>query len=306
MDPFLDLIRLLRPRATLWGGGLDAFGRWALSFRKRDDLLFCWVERGECELIRPNCAPVHLQPGDFILIRTATPFTLTSDPSMEAVDSEIAVATTKRTRLRLGDGTDFPVTLHAGKFIFDTANDDLLIGLLPTLVHIAAGETSLYRLRSLLTMNEAESRQPGPASEFIITRLIELILVEILRTDAFQVNQEQNGLRAGLADPVTARALSAMHKDVAYGWTVDGLARLCAVSRSTFASRFRAVVGMGPMAYLLRWRMALAKDELRLGTRTIGEIALAVGFQSSSAFSTAFTREVGYSPKLFRTTVAPK
>jgi AraC-like DNA-binding protein len=302
MDPFLDLIRMLRPRATLWAR-IDGVGRWGVSFRKRDDLLFCWVQRGECQLTRPLLAPVHLEPDDFVLVRTSTPFTLTSDPSVEPEDSETAVALTKDTGLKLGEGTDSPVTLRGGRFVFDTANDDLLTGLLPSMVHVAAGETSSWRVRSLLKMNETESLQPGPGSEFIIARLMELILVEILRSEALRVNQDQSkehtGLLAGLADPVTALSLSAIHRDVAHGWTVSGLARLCGVSRSTFAARFRKIVGTGPIEYLLHWRMALAKDELRRGTRSIGEIALAIGFQSSSAFSTAFTRAVGCSPKRF-------
>ncbi|WP_210213622.1 cupin domain-containing protein [Mesorhizobium sp. M2A.F.Ca.ET.039.01.1.1] len=230
MDPFLDLIGLLRPRATLWGG-LEASGRWALSFRKRDDLLFCWVEQGECQLVRSAHSPVLLQREDFVLIRTSAPFTLTSDPSIEPVDSEAAVAATKNPRLRLGEGTDSPVTLHAGRFGFDTANENLLAGLMPSFVHILADDTSSGRVRSLLSMNETESRYPGPGSEFIIARLVELILVEILRTKVPQVDEEHAGLLAGLADPVTSRALSAMHKDVAHNWTVADLARLCGVSR---------------------------------------------------------------------------
>ena len=298
MDPFLDLIRLLRPRATLWGG-LDAFGQWGVSFRQRYDLLFCWVERGECQLTRPRHVPVRLQPEDFVLIRTSTPFTLTSDPSVEPIDSETAVAAAKDTRLRLGEGGDRRVTLHAGRFVFDTADEDLLSGLLPSLVHITAGDTSSARIRALSAMNEIESRTPGLASEFIIVRLVELILVEILRTKAGRLNAEHTGLLAGLADPVVARALSAVHKDAAHAWTVSTLAKLCGASRSTFAARFRKVMGTGPIEYLQQWRMALAKDELRRGTRSIGEIAVAVGFHSASAFSTAFTRAVGCSPKRF-------
>jgi len=299
MDPFLELIRLLRPRATLLGGGFDAYGQWGLSFRKRDDLLFCWVERGECQLIRPDHAPVDLRPGDFVLVRASTSFTLASDPSIAPVDSEAAVAAAKDHRLILGGGADRPVTLHAGKFVFDTANADLLNPLLPSLVHILASETSLGRVRSLITMNEMEMRQRGPASEFIIVRLVELVLVEILRTRTPRLDDANKGLLSGLVDPVTSRALTAMHKDIAHDWTVESLARLCHVSRSTFATRFRKVVGAGPIEYLLHWRMALAKDELRFGTRSVGEIGFAVGFQSSSAFSTAFTRAVGCSPKRF-------
>lgn len=298
MDPFLDLIRLLRPRATLWGG-LEGAGRWGVSFRKKDDLLFCWLERGECQLTRALFEPLPLQRNDFVLIRTTAPFALTSDPSLVPEDSDAAVAAAKDPKLKLGQGTDCPVTLHGGRFVFDTANENLLTGLLPPLVRVAANDTSSSRVRSLLTMNMAESLRPGPGSEFIIARLMELILVEILRGPALRVNQEQAGLLAGLADPVTACALSAIHKNLAHNWTVHDLARLCGVSRSSFAERFRKVMGMGPIEYIQDWRMARAKDELRYGTRSISQVAFDVGFQSSSAFSTAFTRAVGCSPKRY-------
>ena len=301
MDPFLDFIRLLRPRATLWGG-VHACGQWAISYLRGDDLLFCRVEHGTCQLVRPDCAPVHLQPDDFILIRSATPFTLASDTSAVPLDSETVIAAAKEAKdktARLGEGGQCPVRLRAGKFVFDTANANMLTDLLPSFVHVAASDTSLRHVRELLAMNELESREPGPGSEFIIMRLVELVLVEILRSKTVHVDNKHGRLLAGLADPLTACALSALHGDVARDWTVAGLAKFCGVSRSTLATRFRQVMGVGPIEYLLHWRMALAKDELRAGRRTVGEIALAIGFQSASAFSTAFSRTVGCSPKRF-------
>jgi AraC-like DNA-binding protein len=300
MDPFLDLVRVLRPKATLWGQ-IEAVGKWGVSFRKRDDLLFCWMEQGECELTRPHAAPVHLRADDFVLIRSSTPFTLTSDPTLEPQDSETLVAATNDTAMRVGQGTDSPVISHGGRFVFDTANEDLLTGMLPQLVHVRASDESSWRVRALMKINKTESSHPGNGSEFMIARLMELILFEILRGEAPRVNPEQSGLLSGLTNPMIARALSAMHADVAHAWTVSELARLCGVSRSTLASRFRKVVGTGPIEYLQKWRITLAKDELRQGTRSIGEIALAIGFRSSSAFSTAFSQAAGCSQKQFLT-----
>lgn len=300
MDPFLDLISLLRPRATLWGG-IDGVGQWGVSFRARNDLLFCWIERGGCLLTRPPPnPPIRLAPSDFLLIRATVPFALTTNVTIEPRDSESTVAATQDPRIRIGSGAGPIATLHAGKFVFDSANEGLLADLLPPLVHIPADQTSSSRVRALLAMNEDESRSPGPGGEFIVKRLMELLLVEILRSGATgEISQQRRGLVAGLRDPVTARALSAMHADIAYDWTVSGLARLCGVSRSKFATRFRETVGLAPIEYLQRWRIARAKDELRLGSKSIGEIALTLGFQSSSAFSTAFTRVVGSSPRHF-------
>lgn len=274
-------------------------GRWGVSFRKRDDLLFCWVEAGECLLTRSDTDPVLLRTGDFALIRTSSPFTLTSDPELEPEDSEAIVAATGSTELVLGQTTGSSVRLRCGRFVFDMTNETLLWSLLPSLIHLSAEQQISWRLRSLLNMNDAEGQHPGQGSDLVVSRLMELTLLELLRGEVVRLKSGTKGLLSGLADPVIAKSLSAMHGEVAGIWTVAKLARLSGVSRSTFATRFRTVMGLGPIEYLANWRIALAKDELSCGTKTIGELALSVGFHSSSAFSTAFTRAVGCSPKQF-------
>ncbi len=109
---------------------------------------------------------------------------------------------------------------------------------------------------------------------------MELILVEMLRHETPKVDDRSTGLIAGLLDPAIASVLLAMHGEIAREWSVAELAHLCGVSRLGFATRFKEVLGVGPIEYLMRWRMAVAKDELRRGTRSISEIALQVGFQS--------------------------
>ncbi|NRP89214.1 RCS-specific HTH-type transcriptional activator RclR [Ensifer adhaerens] len=304
MDPFLDIVRLLRPRAALLGRGMDAAGDWGLSFPALGDLLFFWIEDGTCQLIRPGCDPMWLETGDFVLLRTTLSFALTSSEEVEPLDSVAAVAAKQEGRLKLGSGQERPISLHMGKFLFSTANEDLLTGLLPPIVQIPSRSPKLHRLHNLLTMMESEGRDPGPASEFIIVRLVELALVEILRMPASGLSEQSvepanGGLLAGLRDPVAAKAIRAMHENVGQEWTVESLARLCGVSRSAFATRFRDIVGIAPISYLLRWRMALAKEALKSGTAGVEEIAFSIGYKSASAFSTSFTRAVGCSPSRF-------
>ncbi len=304
MDPFLDIVRLLRPRAALLGRGMDAAGDWGLSFPALGDLLFFWIEDGTCQLIRPGCDPMWLETGDFVLLRTTLSFTLTSSEEVEPLDSVAAVAAKQEGRLKLGSGQERPISLHMGKFLFSTANEDLLTGLLPPIVQIPSRSPKLHRLHNLLTMMECEGRDPGPASEFIIVHLVELALVEILRMPASglpeqSVEPANGGLLAGLRDPVAAKAIRAMHENVGQEWTVESLARLCGVSRSAFATRFRDIVGIAPISDLLRWRMALAKEALKSGTAGVEEIAFSIGYKSASAFSTSFTRAVGCSPSRF-------
>lgn len=298
MDPFTELIGLLRPQATLWGR-IHGTGKWGVAFRKRDDLLFCWVEAGECQLIRPRLSSLVLRTGDFVLIRTSLPFSLTSDPELHPEESEEIVAATGSTELVLGEALGQCTRLRCGRFVFETANKALLWDLLPSVIHVAADQPISWRVRSLLKMNDAEGLNPGPGNDLVVSRLMELTLLELLRYEVPRLDTSTKGLLSGLADPVIARALTAMHHEVVRAWTVAGLARLCGVSRSTFATRFRAAMGIGPIEYLSQWRIALAKDQLIRGTKTIGEIALSVGFHSSSAFSTAFTRATGCSPGRF-------
>lgn len=298
MDPFADLINLLRPQATRWGR-IKGTGRWGISFRKRDDLLFCHVEVGRCLMTRAEADPVVFEVGDIAFIRTSSPFSLTTDPELEAEESEALVKKTRSTELVLGEETGDCAMLRCGRFDFGTSNEALLWGLLPSLVHIKDDEPVSSRLRSLLQFNDAEGQHPGPGSELIISRLMELILLEVLRSEVPRLRPGAKGLLSGLADPVIAKALAAMHNEVAAAWTVAKLARRSGVSRSTFAARFRTLVGLGPIQYLAGWRLALAKDKLAKGEQSVGEIALAVGFSSSSAFSTAFTRTENCSPIAF-------
>ena len=298
IDPFLDLIGLLRPQATLWGA-IRASGQWGVGFRERHDLLFFRVDRGHFLLLRSHQEPLQLGPGDFLLIRTNARFVLASDQQVEPVDSETLVATTRSNTMRVGVGKGEPVTIRGGRFVFDTANEELLLELLPPLVHVSVNKTKSARILDLLSMNEAESLAPGPGSDFVVARLMELLLVELIRGEALVAQPAKTGMLQGLSDRVTAKALVAIHGDPAKAWTTSKLARLGGCSRSGFNLRFTSLVGVAPMRYLHNWRMALAKDELRRGERSVAEIAFVIGFQSSGAFTKAFTRSVGCPPSKF-------
>ena len=298
IHPFLDLVRLLRPRATLWGT-IHARGRWGVSFRERQDLLFFRVDAGKSLLLRPAMEPLQLAERDLVLIRTTAPFAVASDPFVECAVSEHQVAARKSTEMHVGEGEGDLTLVRGGRFAFDTANEDVLMDLLPALVYVPAGEGTSEHARALLALNEAETLHPREGSEFVVPRLMELLLVELLRGGALKTQPIHAGLLKGLGDPVIAQALAMMHGNVAFRWTAGKIARECGCSRSAFNLRFTTIVGIAPMRYLHSWRVAVAKDELRQGRRSVAEIALLVGFESSGAFSTAFTRVVGCSPSNF-------
>jgi transcriptional regulator GlxA family with amidase domain len=186
-----------------------------------------------------------------------------------------------------------------GRYNLATANAELLTTLLPAVWHVRSGEQGVETVSALVDLLVAEVIRPRPGSELIIERLAELVLIEVMRLTASSPASAPTGLLQGLSDPVLAVALRAMHADVARDWSIADLARTAVVSRSVFAARFAQTIGMTPMAYLLTWRMALAKEAIVRADRSHTQIALAVGYSSVSAFSTAFKRHVGRSPARF-------
>jgi transcriptional regulator GlxA family with amidase domain len=150
------------------------------------------------------------------------------------------------------------------------------------------------RLTTLVQLVRDEFRERRPAREVILARLLEVLLIEALRSTAGTTASP--GLVRGLADERLAVAIRRMHESPTRVWTVAQLAKEAALSRSAFFERFSRAVGVAPMEYLLAWRMALAKNMLRQNESGVAEIAERVGYGSASAFSVAFTRYVGLPP----------
>ena len=193
--------------------------------------------------------------------------------------------------LRHGD-PDGPPDMRSlgGAFLFGTKQAGLLAPLLPAIVHVQGSPRLVQLVR--MVGEEYEDRKPG--SDYLLSRLVEILLVEAMRWTS-AVNAPP-GLLRGLGDERLARALKRIHADIAHPWTVAALASAAALSRSTFFDRFTRAVGMAPMEYLAAWRMEVAKDLLRQGKHSVAEVAERVGYGSGSAFSVAFSRRVGEPP----------
>ncbi len=133
-----------------------------------------------------------------------------------------------------------------------------------------------------------------PGSALVVQQLATVTLIQALR---LHLNASDGvGWLFALADRQVAPALQAIHSDPARRWTVGTLASEVGMSRSSFAARFRARVGDGPIEYLTRWRMLLAGRDLARGD-PVGIVSRALGYESESAFSTAFKRVMGHPPR---------
>ena len=252
------------------------------------------IVEGSCHLAVDGCEPLALQAGDFALIPAAYGFAMSSlePPAPDDIDSLPVALPDGEFRIGVQSGApDFRALI--GHCVFGSPDAALLVSLLPQLVHVR-GER---RLATLVQLVGEESRAQRPVRDVILARLLEVLLIEALRSTAGTAASP--GLVRGLADERLAVAIRRMHESPTLAWTVAQLAKEAALSRSAFFERFNRAVGVAPIEYLLAWRMAMAKNLLWRKEGGVAEVAQRVGYSSASAFSVAFTRYVGLPPSRY-------
>jgi len=290
IDPLAEVVTLLQP-STRYSKLVHGASPWRISRTVAGEPFYCVVLEGGCQVAIDGHPPIALLPGDFVLIPAAYGVAISSlelpPPGVETA----APVVLDNGEYRIGDaGRPVDARMMAGHCSFSSPDAALLVSLLPQYVHVR-GEP---RLTTLVQLVRDESRAQRPARELLLSRLVEVLLIEALRFSAD--TGASPGLVRGLADNRLAAAIRGMHERPAHPWTVVELAKEAALSRSTFFERFSRAVGVAPMEYLLTWRMALAKNLLRRDEGRIAEIAGRVGYSSASTFSVAFTRHVGRPP----------
>jgi len=292
-DPLAEVIALLQPRAV-FSKRISGAGRWGVRYSDFGQPSFCAVLEGSCRLAVDGHHALTLEAGDFVLLPATPGFTMSGFVPVrpERIDPKVAPAPTGEVRHGTRGGHP-DVRLLGGYFVFDSPDAALLVSLLPSVVHVHGVE----RLSVLVRLVGEESSERRSGRDLVLTRLVEVLLIEALRSTP--VEGAPPGLLRGLADARLAQAMRQMHGDPARSWTVAQLAKKAALSRSAFFGRFTRTVGLPPMAYLLAWRMAVAKDLLRRHDIGLAEVAERVGYGSASNFSTAFSRHVGQPPSRY-------
>ncbi|TIT48095.1 MAG: AraC family transcriptional regulator, partial [Mesorhizobium sp.] len=174
----------------------------------------------------------------------------------------------------------------------------ILLGMLPPIVHIRK-ETDQAALRWSVERMMQELHEPQPGGFLVAQHLAHMMLVQALRLHLAEGLGGGVGWFFALADRQMAAAINAMHDDPAHRWTLQDLAQRAGMSRSTFALKFKEMVGTSPMEYLTNWRMLLAGDRLANSSEPISVIALSLGYESESAFSTAFKRVMNCTPRQY-------
>ncbi|MFB9723727.1 AraC family transcriptional regulator [Planobispora longispora] len=281
---------------------------WSVRIEDRAPLSLTAVVRGEAWVIPDRGGAVRLRPGDIAITRGPDPCTFADDPATPPQvvvhpgqrcttpeGEELSEAMTLGVRT-WGNDPDGPMVMLVGTYQPHSEISRRLLRALPTLL-VLPGDSLGSPLVPLLGQ-EIVREEPG--QEVVLDRLLDLLLIAVLRAWFSRPEAEAPAWYHALGDPVVGRALRLLHAHPDRPWTVAGLAAEVGVSRAALARSFTELVGEPPMAYLTDWRLTLAADLLRGSDATVGAVAARVGYGSAFALSTAFKRVRGVSPQEHR------
>ena len=310
MDPLSDVLRAVRLDGTFFYV-VEATEPWSASVAPARELVprvlpdtehlmaYHIVTAGSCWMGCEGDEQVLLEPGDAILFPHGDAHFASGRRGQRVDPARYTKAPSRPLEtVRLGAGGGTRVSMVCGYLGCDARPYNPLLSALPRSLHargIAAGWLAEFPRQVV-----AEAWQTRAGGSTMLTRMAELMFVEVVRRYTEELSLRHDGWLAGLRDPVVAPALSALHARPAHRWTLAELARAAATSRTALAERFSQTVGIPPMQYLAEWRLQLAAEQLATGSRKVAAVGADVGYESEAAFSRAFKRRTGYAPAAWR------
>jgi AraC-like DNA-binding protein/mannose-6-phosphate isomerase-like protein (cupin superfamily) len=297
-----DLLSSLR-FTTIVYGHLELGAPWGLSFPSLPaSASLIVIARGSAQLeVEASDQTTVLSAGDVALLPSGGAHVLRDGKGspLHVLGASQCQRATATNPIRLG-GKGARTTLVAGAFRYGSGHRIPLFETLPPVIHIAAsdGRASPW-LSSTVQLLIAESAARSPGGTVVVSRLVDVLFVQALRTFIMSTRCKESGLRA-LGDAQIGKALQLVHERPAEPWTVEGLARAVGLSRSAFAARFTELVGESPLGYVSRWRMTKAAELLRESDLSMLDVAERAGYRSEAAFNRAFKRHEGTAPARYR------
>jgi AraC-like DNA-binding protein len=310
MDPLSDVLRAVRLNGAFFYL-VEAAAPWSHSAVAARELVPRVLPEAEhlisYHILLSGCCwggiagepQVRMQPGDVIVFPHGDAHIMSSaeGPRFDGGPDATTPARYPST-VFLGPSVGRDTTLVCGFLGCDVRPYNPLLASLPRRMHmpgVAGGWLSQFPQQVV-----AESRLGRAGSETMLTRMAELMFIEVVRRHVEHLSPQHAGWLAGLKDAVVGPALSQLHEHPGHPWTLAELARTIASSRTVLVERFSRLVGVPPMLYLTRWRLQLAAEQLSHGSAKVAAIGAQVGYESEAAFSRAFKRETGLSPAAWR------
>ncbi len=302
MDVLADVLSATRLGTTVVARA-ELVPPWGLEIDPIAEAHVHVVQRGSCWLRTSDDGRfIRLGAGDIVLIRAGVGHSICDDPKTTPAPHQDVLAGMPRRLAFLPKSRSHETTrVLCAKYLFQRVGAHPLASLLPPLIHLRAAEAEPNtQLQLLLQLLVHEATDSGTGSELVIPRLVDSLLVFVVRAWLAAQPLTAGGWFGALRDGHISKALSLMHERPEEAWSLAELARRVGQSRATFARRFLELVGETPVAYLTRWRMCLATKLLSDTPLSLEEIAPRVGYQTAAAFSRAFRRSLGSAPGHFR------
>jgi len=302
IDPLSEVFGSMRIQDAIYTR-LEATAPWGFHYTGDTvpRIRFGLMVRGSAFLkFKTQRQAIPLSGGDvFIFILSDEAFTMVDHPRSRVADyRELRKLEVDRVIHYGGGGA--PTTLVSGSFGMSAFGAPLISTILPRYLHLRLEQNRSHAFQSVLDLLAAETAQPGIASSRLISCLYESLFVYAIRAYATSSAAPPTGWLAAISDQHLSKAIQAMHSGFDSNWSVASLAREARMSRSTFALKFRTVLGQTPLEYLTRWRMHKAGDMIRSNNTSFSEVASAIGYGSESSFSRVFKREMGIAPREYR------
>ncbi len=298
MDLLGDVLTSMQVESALFAH-LRFRAPWGVAFRTGDQARLVVVASGSGWLLSERfCEPLWVEKGDCLIIKAGSAFTIVSEAGAEIVPCETVFS--EITGLTHEYGGNGAVTeLVSGRFYFDEDAAEPLLTLLPEISHVRLSSPHDELLQRTLELVGLETKSHGVGAGVVVGHLINALFVQALRAWCEPEAGNATGWLAGSREPRLARALRALHSDIAFPWTIAMLAREAGMSRSSFAAMFKAVLGETPLDHMTRWRVYRAKLLLKQGV-SMPDVADRVGYETDAALNRAFKRMVGIAPGAWR------
>ncbi|HEX4475474.1 MAG TPA: AraC family transcriptional regulator [Polyangiaceae bacterium] len=274
---------------------------WGVNFDRVDQAMFHFVTEGGCWLFAGRTRQ-ELVAGDLVLVAPNTSHALADHEKSRRVRLSDWLTAREPGESRIGGNEGRETRVICGVYEFEHAGPEHpVLRLLPRTLHLSAqriGERP--ELASTMAALAREHASGGRGASLVVSRLLEVVFVQALRTWADDEPPGGAGFIGALGDPALSRALAALHDDLGRAWSVTSLARVAGTSRATLGRRFSAEVGESPLGYLTRARMTRAAQRIETSDDGLAAVAHDLGYSSEFAFSRAFRRQYGVPPGEYR------